>query len=226
MSTAIPLKEFDGEMASTRRLLERVPTEKGEWKPHAKSFSVGHLARLVAWMPAREVVVRRAFLVAALAVAPVVAARAQTTATFLGYTTTVPATWTARTPSSTSRLAEYTRAGAEVVVYFFGPQMGGNVDANLTRWRGQFSTADGSKVPETVTRDSSGAFPLTFAEFRGTYKRGIGMGSADSVRTGQTLIAAIAETPKGTLFIQLFGRSTAVEAERNTFKKFVRGLKP
>jgi uncharacterized damage-inducible protein DinB len=48
---AIPLKEFDQEMASTRRLLERIPTEKGTWKPHEKSFSLGHLAQLVAWMP-------------------------------------------------------------------------------------------------------------------------------------------------------------------------------
>jgi len=30
------LPEFDQEMASTRRLLERVPTEKGQWKPHTK----------------------------------------------------------------------------------------------------------------------------------------------------------------------------------------------
>jgi uncharacterized damage-inducible protein DinB len=48
---AIPLKEFDLEMASTRRLLERVPTDKGTWKPHAKSFALGHLAQLVASMP-------------------------------------------------------------------------------------------------------------------------------------------------------------------------------
>jgi uncharacterized damage-inducible protein DinB len=48
---AIPLKEFDQEMASTRRLLERVPTEKGKWKPHEKSFALGHLAQLVSWMP-------------------------------------------------------------------------------------------------------------------------------------------------------------------------------
>ena len=45
------LPEFDQEMASTRRLLERVPTEKGEWKPHQKSFSLGHLTQLVSWMP-------------------------------------------------------------------------------------------------------------------------------------------------------------------------------
>ncbi|MBC8145806.1 MAG: damage-inducible protein DinB [bacterium] len=45
------LPEFDEEMAVTRRLLERVPSEKGEWKPHPKSFSLAHLAQLVARMP-------------------------------------------------------------------------------------------------------------------------------------------------------------------------------
>jgi uncharacterized damage-inducible protein DinB len=48
---AIPLRELDHEMASTLKLLERVPTEKGRWKPHAKSFALGHLAQLVSWMP-------------------------------------------------------------------------------------------------------------------------------------------------------------------------------
>jgi uncharacterized damage-inducible protein DinB len=45
------IPEFEQEMATTRRLLERVPSEKGEWKPHPKSFSLGHLAQLVSWMP-------------------------------------------------------------------------------------------------------------------------------------------------------------------------------
>jgi Uncharacterized protein conserved in bacteria len=48
---AIPLEEFDREMATTRRLLERVPGDKGSWKPHQKSFPLGHLAQLVSWMP-------------------------------------------------------------------------------------------------------------------------------------------------------------------------------
>jgi uncharacterized damage-inducible protein DinB len=48
---AIPLQEFDQEMAATRRLLERVPAERGTWKPHEKSFALGHLAQLVTWMP-------------------------------------------------------------------------------------------------------------------------------------------------------------------------------
>ncbi|HEV8197989.1 MAG TPA: DinB family protein [Gemmatimonadales bacterium] len=45
------LPEFDQEMASTRRLLERVPSDRSEWKPHPKSFALGHLAQLVSWMP-------------------------------------------------------------------------------------------------------------------------------------------------------------------------------
>jgi uncharacterized damage-inducible protein DinB len=48
---AIPLKEFDQEMATTRRLLNRVPSEKARWKPHEKSFPLGHLTQLVSWMP-------------------------------------------------------------------------------------------------------------------------------------------------------------------------------
>jgi hypothetical protein len=76
-----------------------------------------------------------------------------------------------------------------------------------------------------VTRDSSGAFPLTFAEYRGSYRRGIGAGSADSVRAGQELIAAIVETPRGVLFIQLFGSIARVVQERDSFMAFVKGLR-
>src|SRR5213594_3499133 len=45
------LTEFDQEMATTRRLLERVPAANGPCKPHPKSFALGHLAQLVTWMP-------------------------------------------------------------------------------------------------------------------------------------------------------------------------------
>ena len=45
------LPEFDQEMATTRRVLERVPNDKGEWKPHPKSFSMAHLAQLVSMIP-------------------------------------------------------------------------------------------------------------------------------------------------------------------------------
>src|SRR5688500_6901367 len=47
------LPEFDRESATTRLLLERVPEEKSEWQPHAKSMSLGHLAMHIANIPTR-----------------------------------------------------------------------------------------------------------------------------------------------------------------------------
>jgi uncharacterized damage-inducible protein DinB len=45
------LPEFDHEMTTTRKVLERVPEDKFAWKPHAKSFSLGALAAHVAILP-------------------------------------------------------------------------------------------------------------------------------------------------------------------------------
>lgn len=45
------LPEFEQEMTATRRVIERVPDETPDWKPHPKSFSLAHLAQLVSWMP-------------------------------------------------------------------------------------------------------------------------------------------------------------------------------
>jgi uncharacterized damage-inducible protein DinB len=45
------LPEFDQEMSTTRRLLERVPTEKFGWKPHDKSMEMGRLAGHLATLP-------------------------------------------------------------------------------------------------------------------------------------------------------------------------------
>jgi uncharacterized damage-inducible protein DinB len=45
------LPEFDQEMANTRKMLERVPDGKFEYKPHEKSMTLGRLAAHVAEVP-------------------------------------------------------------------------------------------------------------------------------------------------------------------------------
>ena len=45
------LPEYDNEIGVTRRVLERVPDERAEWKPHPRAFSMAHLAQLVAMLP-------------------------------------------------------------------------------------------------------------------------------------------------------------------------------
>jgi uncharacterized damage-inducible protein DinB len=47
------LPEFDHEMATTRRVLERIPDDKFSWKPHEKSMTLGglatHLSNIPSW---------------------------------------------------------------------------------------------------------------------------------------------------------------------------------
>lgn len=48
------LPEFDHEMGTTRKLLERIPLERRAWQPHSKSMTldalVGHLVSLPNWV--------------------------------------------------------------------------------------------------------------------------------------------------------------------------------
>jgi uncharacterized damage-inducible protein DinB len=45
------ISELEQEAGGTRRVLERVPSDKLTWKPHPKSMTLGQLARHVARLP-------------------------------------------------------------------------------------------------------------------------------------------------------------------------------
>ena len=45
------LSEFDEEMVATRKILECVPDDKFDWKPHEKSMPLGLLANHIAQLP-------------------------------------------------------------------------------------------------------------------------------------------------------------------------------
>ena len=48
------LDELKQEAAATRKMLERVPVDKNEWTPHAKSTPLGklamHVAEITSWV--------------------------------------------------------------------------------------------------------------------------------------------------------------------------------
>src|SRR5688500_19608884 len=49
--TDLLLAQLERETAPTRKLLERVPDGKNDWKPHPKSMEMGYLSTLVAGIP-------------------------------------------------------------------------------------------------------------------------------------------------------------------------------
>lgn len=51
MDGAMFIPEFEHEASLTRKTLERVPLDQGDWKPHEKSFTLRQLASHLATIP-------------------------------------------------------------------------------------------------------------------------------------------------------------------------------
>ncbi|MGE0158607.1 MAG: hypothetical protein AB7T31_04290 [Gemmatimonadales bacterium] len=150
--------------------------------------------------------------------------------TLLDYEATVPASFVSRPASSSMRLAEWTvprtdQTSAEVIVYYFGEGQGGSAEANIVRWSSQFTGPEGGAVmPRVGTLDGT-AFTTTVAELEGSYARAVGMGGAATAEPDQALIAAVVETPRGNLFLQLFGDRVAVAEAREDFLAMVGSIR-
>lgn len=148
----------------------------------------------------------------------------------LEYEAMAPESFEPRPATSSMRLAEFSVPSAgpessEVIIYYFGPGQGGSAEANIARWTSQFTGADGGPVLARVTTLDGTDFPTTVAALEGTYARSVGMGTG-TPEPGQALVAAVVETPRGNLFLQLFGEREAVAAVRDDFIEMARSIRP
>lgn len=152
----------------------------------------------------------------------------------LEYVAQAPPGWRASPPKTSMRLAQFeTRpslqdsVGAQVVVYYFGADEGGSVQANIARWQSQFEAPGGGAARAKVAQLEDTAFPTTLVTLEGAYARSVGMGGDIAAAVpGQMLVAAIAATPRGNIHFQLFGPINTVRAQEKAFLAFVRSLAP
>lgn len=155
-----------------------------------------------------------------------------TPTTLLDYEALVPPSLVARPSTSSMRLAEFSvprtdSTSAEVIVFYFGEGQGGSVDANIARWSTQFAGADGAPVSPRIGTLEGTRFATTVAEFEGAYARGVGAGPGSAAAVpDQRLVAAIVETPRGSLFLQLVGDGAAVTETREDFLEMVGSIGP
>jgi hypothetical protein len=141
-----------------------------------------------------------------------------------------PEEWTPATPTSPMRVLQYRLPGgegqgeAEVVVFFFGAGQGGSVEANLERWKGQFTRSDGSPAAADarVERAEYGGFPAALLDISGTYDPGSMMGGGP--RPGTRMRTAVLETPLGNYFVRLLGPAATVERWSASFDAFLRSV--
>jgi hypothetical protein len=136
-------------------------------------------------------------------------------ATVAGVTFSPPSHWQDIGPDG-MRQAQYRlapvegdNAAAEVNVFYFGPQSGGGVEANLQRWIGQMSLPDGGDPAAEAERSTftAGGMPGHVVSLDGSYKSGGGrpMGGGGEIMPGYRLVGVVIEGPEGSLFFKLTG---------------------
>ena len=148
--------------------------------------------------------------------------------TFLGLEGTLPAGWQAETPGSNMRLAQYRIPGppeAQMVVFYFGSGQGGSIEANAERWSSQFTDKQGKRVQPEIHQLRASDPKVTLVELQGNYARGMGMGTDNSIKPDQILLAAVVETARGNAFIQLWGPASTVSSARDEYLSFLKNLK-
>jgi len=143
---------------------------------------------------------------------------------------TAPAGWKAEAERP-MRLGTYTVApGGECAVYFFGSGQGGSVDANVDRWIGQFTQADGkpSKSAAKIAKKTIHGWPVTTVDVSGAYT-GMGGPTAQggaSAMPGYRMLAAIVEGPQGSIFFKFTGPAKTIAANQTGFDNIIASLAP
>jgi hypothetical protein len=159
---------------------------------------------------------------------------AGTPVTIDGLTSSVPTSWT-ELPPKPMRFKSFTvpRAGgdkfdAELVVFHFGAGGGGDVQANLNRWKGMFVPPEGKKIDDvakTQTFKVSGV-DVTQVDVRGTYKyKPMPMAPDEELRPSHRMIAVVFASPQGPYFMRFVGPEKTIEKNKKDFDRFLRGFK-
>lgn len=153
-----------------------------------------------------------------------------------GLTFSVPSNWTSVAVKSSMRQAQFTLPAAkggdgaseapELVVYYFGPNGGGGVEANFARWRGQFEPNDGKSAIEDVPgKKTVNGLAIETLECAGRFVAETAPGSGERVnKPNFRMLAAIVPSKQGLVYFKLVGPSDAVNPERAGFESMIASI--
>jgi hypothetical protein len=138
---------------------------------------------------------------------------------------TVPKTWVRKSPGM-MLLAEFAMPKAEgdaADVRLTVSQLGGTVDSNLDRWKGQFSKLD-KQNQESFDLDK---LKVTLIDLSGVYNDSRGMTGPSVTRSGYRMLGAVVEVPgQSTMyFLKCYGPEKTIAAHADEIKGFIRSMK-
>jgi hypothetical protein len=144
----------------------------------------------------------------------------------------MPARWLAQATTNPVRAGQWRIPAArgaaagpddgELVVFYFGPGLGGTAQENIDGWRGTVRDASGNPVAGEVTTRQAGNFKISELIATGTYREPAPMAGLPPVpRPGYELAGAVIEGPKGNLYWRLIGPEPLVTAALPLFRQAI-----
>jgi hypothetical protein len=111
------------------------------------------------------------------------------------------------------------KATGETVFFHFGAGEGGDAQANVRRWLGQF-TEQGDKLDSKVEEKTVRGRKVTFVRAVGTYQSGM-PGGQKSPMPDHMLLGAILESAGGSVFVRFTAPKDLGTANEAEFQKLI-----
>jgi hypothetical protein len=139
----------------------------------------------------------------------------------------IPESWKSIQPKSAMRKAQIQIAasagdkeGGDLSLYIF-PGGAGGVDANVERWRGQFTDDEGDTPPVETARVKSKNAEVTRVEVGGTFKDPFAPGGP---KEGFRLLGAIVQNDERGYYFKLVGPDKTVKAAEKDFDAMIESI--
>lgn len=146
-----------------------------------------------------------------------------------GISFTAPENWNETQPTSSMRAFQFAIPGAvphddaEMAVFYFGRGMGGGVQANIDRWKGQFTVLRQDKTEE---RQVNG-LEVVVVTLKGTYQPTGGpmMAAQGPPVEDFAVLGAIAAAPEGPVFFKMTGPEKTIDNAREDFNRLINSIR-
>jgi len=148
---------------------------------------------------------------------------------------TVPSRWQTEPVENENRAGQWRvppphgedGESGEVVVFFFGPGVGGTARENVEAWMSTVLTPDGQPAPAKVNNHVESGIKISQVTLFGTYTQASSVpGLPPQVKPKYGLLGAVIENPQGNIYWRFTGPEALITANAALFDKIVSTVKP
>ena len=152
-----------------------------------------------------------------------------------GLNFTIPYKWRIQPVENANRAGQWSvplphdadGEGADVAVFYFGKDVGGDAKENIAAWNDLVLDARDNPAPAKVSKLNAGGLKISVVSIFGTYEQPVeqpGLPPVEKPKFG--LLGAVVETPQGNIYWRLTGPEALVTATLPLFNKIVASVKP